>query len=430
MNTTAESRRASLISITYFAVIIVAFWLFLKYAFWLFAPFIFATALAIILQKPINTISRKSHLPKGFVSIVSLILIIAFFLGVIGLVGYKIYDEMVGFKDFLYAKINDLPNLIKSLENVALRVAGGLPKSLKKDAVPAIKDYSERMLASAEDGAELTDLLKKIGFSFSGISDKISDSSISITGIASPVISTAMKLPSKLVGLLIFFIASFFLTSGYDDLVNQLKNALKKTTAAKLSTVKRITFNSLGKMAKSYAIIICITFCEISIGLFILRFAGCYTGGHEFILAICTALLDILPVFGTGTVLIPWAAYNLVIAHNIGLGIGLLIIYAVITIARQVIEPKLVGANLGMPPILTLMGMYIGLETIGVIGMFVLPITFVVIKMLNQDGVIHIWGEKRELATEKLPDQEPLIKPVVQKITYAVKHSSNTKRRR
>ena len=167
----------------------------------------------------------------------------------------------------------------------------------------------------------------------------------------------------------------------------------------------------LGKWVRSYALILFITFCEIFLGLSILKAAGLYTGGYIFVIAVCTALLDILPVFGTGTVLIPWAVFSL-ITHKIGLGIGLIIIYALITVIRQVVEPKLVSANVDMHPVVTLMAMYLGLQIFGVIGLIILPITLVVIKTLNAEGIIHLWSRRAE---EPLTEGSPAKKPKAEK---------------
>ncbi|MBQ8943175.1 MAG: sporulation integral membrane protein YtvI [Clostridia bacterium] len=422
MTTLAEQRKATLVNIAYFAVIIAAFFLFMKYAFWLFSPFIFAFAVAVILQKPISAISRKTKIKKGFVSTVLLILFLVIVLGVVGLIGYSLYSEIIEFKNFIAAKLADLPSLLESLHGVALRIVSVVPGRTGETATQAVEAAFAKMIAYAESGEELTGIMSLMGFSLSDITSKFN-----IKGIANPVISTAMSVPSKLVAVLIFFIASFFLTLGYDGLAETAKKALKKGTADKISTVKRITLHSLGQMAKSYAIIIGITFCEISIGLGILKLIGVYTGNHLFTIAIFTAVVDILPVLGTGAVMIPWALYCLLISHQFGMALGLIVIYALITVLRQIIEPKLVGANLGIPPILTLMGMYIGLQTIGVIGMFALPITTVVIVKLNEDGVIHLWGEKKKLATqESLPPDQEIIKPVMQKLQTALKHLSET----
>ena len=160
-------------------------------------------------------------------------------------------------------------------------------------------------------------------------------------------------------------------------------------------------------MIKSYATIIFVTFCEITIGLNILKLIGVYDGGYIVAISICTALLDILPVFGTGTVLIPWAVISF-FSGNIGLGIGLLVIYALITVIRQILEPRLVAMNVGLPPIVTLAGMYLGLQIFGVVGLFALPITFVMINVLNEEGIIHLWSIDRRKNNKN--DQEESVK--------------------
>ena len=136
-----------------------------------------------------------------------------------------------------------------------------------------------------------------------------------------------------------------------------------------------------------------ITFCEITIGLHILKLIGAYKGGYIFAIAVCTAIVDILPVFGSGTILIPWGVISLFI-HKVPLGIGLLIIYGVITVIRQVIEPKIVSSNVDVHPVITLMSMYIGIQVFGVLGILILPITVVIIKTLNDEEIIHLWDPK------------------------------------
>ena len=422
MNAQTEQRKSTLINIAYFVVIIAAFFLFMKYAFWLFSPFIFAFAVAVVLQKPVAAISKKIRLKKGIVSAVILILFLVIVLGAVGLIGYSIYSEIIDFKNFVAAKLADLPAFLESLQGVVNRVVSIIPGRTGETAAQAVEAAFAKMIAYAESGEEITGIMSLMGFSLSDITSKFN-----IKGIANPVISTAMSVPSKLIAVLIFFIASFFLTLGYDGLADTAKKALKKSTADKISTVKRITLHSLGQMAKSYIIIIGITFCEISLGLGLLKLIGAYTGSHVFTIAIFTAVVDVLPVLGTGAVMIPWALYCLLISHQFGMALGLIVMYALITVLRQIIEPKLVGANLGIPPILTLMGMYIGLQTIGVIGMFVLPITIVVLVKLNEDGVIHLWGEKKKLATqESLPPDQEIFKPVVQRLQTALKHLNET----
>lgn len=422
--TLTEKRRSTLINILYFTVLLVAFFLFMKYAFWLFSPFIFAAVVGIVLQKPVNAIHKKTRLRKGFVSVVSVLLLILVLLSLVVLLGYRIFAEFRDFSDFVSAKLNDLPKLIIDIEAWVLNSITMLPDSIEATARDAVSGFADKMLVYAESGESAAGIAELLGFSISDISDKFSSSSLSITDIANPVWSTAKQIPSILISVIIFFVASFFITTDYDNLVGGFKRMLKKDSAAKLSAVKRITFSSVGKMIKSYILIICITFCELAVGLNLLKLFGLYEGGYIIIISACTALLDILPIFGTGTVMIPWLLYHLLFSHNIGLGLGLLVLYVIITVMRQILEPKLVSSNLGIPPVLTLMGMYLGLQTIGVVGMFVIPIMIVLVKMLNNDGIIHLWGEDRKLVTEKdRPAPEPIIRPVVQKITHAVRRN-------
>ena len=94
------------------------------------------------------------------------------------------------------------------------------------------------------------------------------------------------------------------------------------------------------------------------------------------IASIIIALIDIVPVLGTGTVMIPWSIYSFV-TGEIGMGIGVLVIYAIISVIRQIIEPKLVAGQVGISPIITIIAMYVGIKVFGAIGIFILP--FIVI---------------------------------------------------
>ena len=185
------------------------------------------------------------------------------------------------------------------------------------------------------------------------------------------------------------------MTADFDSLRKFVLGFFKPETQNKIVRAKRLLFPSLGKMVKAYAIIITITFCELSLGLSILKLLNIYDGGYIFVISALTAVIDIVPVLGTGTVLIPWALYNL-ISGNYSLAIGLLVIYACITVIRQVIEPKLVATQLGLPAFLTIVSMFIGSQIFGVIGIFILPITIVMLKLLNDEGIISITYKQEE----------------------------------
>ena len=109
--------------------------------------------------------------------------------------------------------------------------------------------------------------------------------------------------------------------------------------------------------------------------------------------AVLQSIIDIIPVLGTGTVLIPWAVYSL-ITGNFPLGIGLIVVYAVILVIRQIIEPKLVAGQVGLSPIVTIIAMYVGTKLLSVVGFFILPFTVILIKKFNDEGIIHLFKGK------------------------------------
>ena len=132
-----------------------------------------------------------------------------------------------------------------------------------------------------------------------------------------------------------------------------------------------------------------IPFVEMVIGLSVLKLCRFYTGGYIFAIALVTAVVDIMPVLGTGTILIPWAVISFC-TGKFGLGVGLLVLYAIIGVIRQIVEPKLVSAQLGLPPYLTLAAMYIGTQLFGFLGLFLLPLLLTLLKVLNDEGILHI----------------------------------------
>lgn len=146
-------------------------------------------------------------------------------------------------------------------------------------------------------------------------------------------------------------------------------------------------------MGRAYCIIILVTFFEMVIGLSFLKLIGVYAGGYIFAISLITAIVDVLPVLGTGTILVPWSVWSL-LTGDIGFGIGILVVYAIITVIRQIIEPKLVASQLGLPAYVTITAMYIGTRLFGFIGLFLLPISIMVLKVLNDDGIIHIFRKK------------------------------------
>ena len=136
--------------------------------------------------------------------------------------------------------------------------------------------------------------------------------------------------------------------------------------------IKNILVNSVFKFAKGYLIILGITFSELFLGFTVLKIK------YVLLLAAVISLIDILPVLGTGTVLIPWAAVEFIMG-NTAKGTSLAALYIVITVVRNFAEPKIIGKQMGIKPLFTLLAMFIGIKLFGLAGIFILPIMLIVV---------------------------------------------------
>ena len=199
----------------------------------------------------------------------------------------------------------------------------------------------------------------------------------------------ATSIPKMFLDTIIIIISAFYLSNDFKKVNGFFAAQLPEKVRDFGKIIKREFASTTGKYIKAYSLIIFITFAELFVGFTILDIR------YAFVLAIVVAIVDILPVLGTGTVLIPWAIYSL-ITGDLFHGIGLLILYLVITIIRQVMEPKIVGSYIGLYPLVTLMCMYAGMQVMGVFGLFLFPITVIILKNLNDSGAIKLWKNPPE----------------------------------
>ena len=137
-------------------------------------------------------------------------------------------------------------------------------------------------------------------------------------------------------------------------------------------------------MVQSPVILLSVTFVELLLGLLLIR------QPYALLLAAIIAVIDALPVFGTGTFLLPWAALCLLLQQT-PKAIALGAIYAVITLVRSFLEPKVMAAQVNLPPLAALIAMYIGFCTMGVTGMILFPVALLFLKQLQDAGYLHLW---------------------------------------
>ena len=188
----------------------------------------------------------------------------------------------------------------------------------------------------------------------------------------------ATGVPSLILSMLTMIFSTVFLVADYDRVAAFASQHVPQTVKNLLKKIRVYLTDTLFVVIRSYLAIMLLTFTELSI-LF-----AVFGIQRPVLKAALIAIMDIMPILGTGGIMIPWAVTSLVLGYT-KLGIELFIIYGIVTVIRNYVEPKIVGGQLGLHPIITLISMFIGVRLFGIWGLFGFPV-----------GISFLWKEKME----------------------------------
>lgn len=196
------------------------------------------------------------------------------------------------------------------------------------------------------------------------------------------VLNLLTSLPNMGAVLMVIVLSAFFISKDWDRHYRILSNTVPDTIRKPLSDIWHNLRKALYGYLRAQFIIISITALTVIIGLFILRVESAFTIG------LMIGLVDLLPYLGVGIVMIPWILYAYM-SGNLALGVGLSILYAILLIGRQIVEPKVLASSVGLNPLPTLIGMFIGLKLFGVLGLIIGPVSLIFLDALNRANVIQ-----------------------------------------
>ena len=202
-------------------------------------------------------------------------------------------------------------------------------------------------------------------------------------GLVQAIINFLTIIPGFLIEFLIYLMALFLISLELPRLKRKLEEYLSDQTKNKLYLVtSQLNKAGIG-FIKAQIILSLMTFTMAMIGLTILKVP--YTA----LLSLLIVVVDILPILGTGSVLVPWAVIA-ILQDNQFLGIGLIVLFLVITIVRRIIEPKVYSSSLGISPLSALISLYIGYKLMGLSGVFLGPVMVIVYDTLRKANIIKI----------------------------------------
>ena len=365
MDAVIKKRKAFIINFIYVAIFIGLYYFIMNYAFGYIFPFVFATALSVFLQRPIKAITNKLHIKAhSAVSIILVLLIVVIILGTAAGLLFALGSELKEFFTYMFSNISSLSELIEAAEKTVMDLLMKLPKGIGDALSEYVINFFDKLGT------------KSMGIDMSVLSAPLSGAWHVVKGI-----------PSLFLTFLVTVVSCVFMTADYEIIKKMILGFFRAENRDRIINTKRTITKGVSKLFKAYATIMLITFLEMFIGLSFMKLIGVYKGGYIAIIAFVTCIVDIIPVLGTGTVLIPWAVYSF-ITGNVGLGIGLIVMYAVVTVLRQIIEPKLVANQVGLPAIVTIAAMFLGARLFGAFGIILLPLTVIILKLMYDEGVI------------------------------------------
>lgn len=333
-------------NILFFVLTIVFLFLSFRLAIF-YVPFLIAFIIASIIEPAIKKVTKWTKLTRKTSSII--VLIVTF--GII--VGLLVWGVTV-----LVSEASDLLSSLNKYIDTTSIMLTNFTKNIDLEKIKILSTFKEILQNSSSN---IIDTITRM-----------------LQNILTNILNVITKIPTIAIYTAITFIAIYFIVTDRIYILDQLEYHFPKRWVKRFSVHLREIISSLGGYLKAEFILVFISFLISLIGLYIFKFMGM---NIEFPLlaAIAIGFVDALPILGSGTVMVPWAIIS-GINGDWKLGVYIIVLWIIMSIVRQFIEPKIVSSKIGIHPIFTLIAMYTGYKIIGIMGMFLGPIILIILK--------------------------------------------------
>ncbi len=334
------------------------FWAALKYIFPVLLPFGLAYLISAGIRPLASFLSKKTKLSKKVLSIILIVLCVLIIVCLLWFLGSTLVREIK-------------------------EVLSGAQLSEKGSPVRKISDKMKSLMEKARlfGGQSFIDVEKMQTTAISKAASALAD-------FVGGLVKSA---PSFLFFTVVMILSLFYFSCDMEGVKRELSKILPEKIMNKLKASAGLCICALGRFAKAYLSLFCITFGVVTAGFFIIGIK------YPFLGALLCAFVDMLPVFGVGSVLLPWSVF-LFLTGETGKAVGMLILLLVMYALRQILEPRIVGGAAGVHPVVVLFGVFLGFKLIGVGGMIIAPL------LIN--GVSVFLEEKRKKLDSKVDKRE------------------------
>lgn len=334
----------------------IAVWLTLRFLLPWLAPFLLALLLSALLEPAVRALTRRGW-RRGFAAGMLTLLLVSLLIWALTALGGRCVSRAS-------ALARELPALVSRLSRAGAAL-------------------EQRLLGMMDSGSpELRDYLE---LALSGLGEALGTLPLQLSqGMLGLLRRAAQSGPDVLLFAVTAGLGTFFLSAGFPKSMAFLEAQLPDRLRQRLRGVGTDLKSSFGGLLRTQLLLMGLCFLELLLAFRLLRV------GNTAELALLTALVDALPVFGTGTVLLPWAAGSALLGDG-GRALGLVLVWIGSNVLRNCLQAKLLGDQIGLSPMASLMAVYVGWQIGGVGGMLLLPVLLSVLQQLNDRGAIRLW---------------------------------------
>jgi len=322
-------------------VIILCLFILLKVSIYI-APFIIAFIISNLIEPIITFFMKKLKISRKASSAITLLLVLSSSILIITFLISRFISEIINMSHVLPGYITEVYNNLEAFFKKIAALYPGLPANLSTGIENLISNLSTSLIRG-------------------------------LNNLATHALNTAISIPQVVVFMLITLLSTYFLASDRTKIYNFFNYQLPEKWVIKVRSVKGDMLSALLGYIKAQLILMLITFLQLLAGFMIIGIKQPLT------LATLICLVDALPILGSGSIMLPWSIY-LFFVGNFFSGMSIVILYLIVFMVRQIMEPKLVSQQIGVHPLLTLFAMYIGLQLFGVVGMIIGPVTIILLK--------------------------------------------------
>lgn len=318
------------------------------------APFLLALVVAIFIEPLTALLIRVSRgkLNRVAAGTISSTVFTIVLLGLIALLGARIVSELVAFW-------NRVPGYVSNL-NVYFQDALNDARSLYEHLPPDTAAQIENWLA--------------------GLTGTLTQAATSLSRL---FLSLAGEIPNLFIFFIVFLVAvymfSYSLPTMKASFLSIFAEESRKQVEEVLDNLRRSIFGFLC----SQLILSALTYIITLSGFLLLGVK------YPMAIALLVVIVDIMPILGTGSVLVPWGSY-LILTGDYYTGIGLIVLFLFITVFRRIIEPKVLGDAIGISALAALISLYVGLKLVGVIGVFLGPLVVIIFMAARKAGLFQL----------------------------------------